>query len=56
MDRGELVPDEAGGAIIADRIDQPTPARLRARRFPRTVPQAQALDRLLAERVCASTA
>jgi adenylate kinase len=51
MDRGELVPDEVVVAIIADRIDQPD-----ARRgfvldgFPRTVPQAKALDRLLAER------
>ncbi|HZP71597.1 MAG TPA: adenylate kinase [Pseudolabrys sp.] len=51
MDRGELVPDEVVVAIIAERIDQPD-----ARRgfvldgFPRTVPQAEALDRLLAER------
>jgi adenylate kinase len=51
MDRGELVPDDVVVAIIAERIDQPD-----ARRgfvldgFPRTVPQAEALERLLAER------
>jgi adenylate kinase len=51
MERGELVPDDDVVAIIADRIGKPD-----ARRgfvldgFPRTVPQAEALDRLLAER------
>ncbi|MFY9687036.1 MAG: adenylate kinase [Pseudolabrys sp.] len=51
MDRGELVPDDVVVAIIAERIDQPD-----ARRgfvldgFPRTVPQAEALGRLLDER------
>jgi adenylate kinase len=51
MAAGQLVPDEVVVAIIADRIDQGD-----ARRgfvldgFPRTVPQAQALGRLLAER------
>jgi adenylate kinase len=51
MDRGELVPDEVVVAIIADRIDQSDAKRgFVLDGFPRTVPQAQALDRLLAER------
>ena len=51
MERGELVPDDVVVAIIVDRIGKPD-----ARQgfvldgFPRTVPQAEALDRLLAER------
>jgi adenylate kinase len=51
MDAGQLVPDEVVVAIVADRIGQGD-----ARRgfvldgFPRTVPQAEELDRLLAER------
>ena len=51
MDRGELVPDEVVVVIIADRIDQPdAKVGFVLDGFPRTVPQAQALDRLLAER------
>jgi adenylate kinase len=51
MDRGELVPDDVVVAIIAERIDQPDAKRgFVLDGFPRTVPQAEALERLLAER------
>jgi adenylate kinase len=51
MARGELVPDDVVVAIVSDRIDAPD-----ARKgfildgFPRTVPQAHALDRILKEK------
>jgi adenylate kinase len=51
MARGELVPDEVVVAIVSDRIEEPD-----ARNgfildgFPRTVPQAHALDRMLKEK------
>jgi adenylate kinase len=51
MDRGELAPDELVVAIVGDRIEEPD-----ARNgfildgFPRTVAQAEALERLLHEK------
>src|SRR6201997_3582645 len=45
---GGLVPDEMVIGIISDRIDQPDAARgFILDGFPRTVPQAEALDELL---------
>jgi len=51
MEAGQLVPDDVVVAIIADRIGQADAKRgFVLDGFPRTVPQAEALDRLLAER------
>jgi adenylate kinase len=51
MERGELVPDPVVIAIIAERIQQPDAARgFVLDGFPRTVAQAEALERLLAQR------
>jgi adenylate kinase len=48
MDRGDLVPDDVMIGIIADRIAEPDSARgFILDGFPRTVAQAEALDRLL---------
>jgi adenylate kinase len=51
MDAGQLVPDDVVVAIIADRIGQADAGLgFVLDGFPRTVPQAEALERLLAER------
>jgi len=49
MDRGELCPDELVVAIVSDRIDEPDAKKgFILDGFPRTVAQAEALDRMLA--------
>jgi adenylate kinase len=51
MERGELVPDDVVIAVIADRMDHSDAANgFVLDGFPRTVPQAGALDRELANR------
>src|SRR5262245_26911480 len=48
MARGELCPDEVVVAIVSDRIDQPDAHNgFILDGFPRTVPQAESLDRML---------
>jgi len=51
MAKGELVPDELVINIIAERYDQPDCAKGGVfDGFPRTIPQAEALDTMLAKR------
>jgi adenylate kinase len=50
LDRGELVPDQLVVDLIRHRLSEPdTEAGFILDGFPRTVPQAQALDTMLAE-------
>jgi adenylate kinase len=49
MDAGNLVSDEIVIGVVADRLDEPdAKSGVIFDGFPRTVPQAEALDRLLA--------
>jgi adenylate kinase len=51
MARGELVPDEVVVAIVSDRIDESdAKSGFILDGFPRTVPQAEALDHMLAQK------
>ncbi|HHY48329.1 MAG TPA: adenylate kinase [Alphaproteobacteria bacterium] len=51
MDRGDLVPDEVVNGIISERLDQEDAKKgFILDGFPRTIPQAQALDEMLAEK------
>jgi adenylate kinase len=51
MEAGQLVSDEIVSGIIGERLDQPdTQKGVIFDGYPRTAPQAEALDRLLADR------
>ena len=57
LDRGLLVPDEIVIGIVSERLAEPDCRNgFLLDGFPRTVPQADALDRYLTERKCPLTA
>jgi adenylate kinase len=49
MDAGELVPDDLTIAVVRERLSQDTARGFVLEGFPRTLPQAEALDEILAE-------
>ena len=50
MDRGDLVPDEVTVAMVRDRLAEPdAKAGFLLDGFPRNVPQAETLKKMLAE-------
>ncbi len=57
MEKGELVPDEVTVAMVRERLSRPDCARgAILDGFPRTIAQAEALDRILSERGASLTA
>ena len=57
MDRGDLVPDEVMVKMVANKIDQNKGANgFLFDGYPRTIPQAEALDKMLGEKATSISA